>query len=170
MQWIAGVDGCRAGWVAAMKERSSGSIRLQVMARFDRLFALEERPDIVAVDIPIGLMDAAQRGGRECDRQARRALSYRSASGFSAPVRGCLVADSYEQAKEISRKSSAGGIALSRQTYGILPKIREVDEWITPPRQVGVFEAHPELSFTQMNNGTPLRQSKRTEEGKEMGQ
>jgi predicted RNase H-like nuclease len=166
MQWIAGIDGCRTGWVVAMKERSSGSIRLQVITRFDRLFAWEEPPDIVAVDIPIGLMDAAQRGGRECDRLARAALSCRAGSVFSAPVRGCLVADSYGQAKEISRKSSECGIALSRQTYGILPRIREVDEWITPQRQAAVFEAHPELSFTHMNDGTPLGQSKRTAEGK----
>ena len=118
------------------------------------------------VDIPIGLLDSAEPGGRECDRECRAMLSARGCCVFSAPVRGCLDATSPEEAAEISRASSSAQIAISRQAYGIIPKIREVDECMTHAMQRRVFEAHPELSFAEMNGGTPISASKRRAPGK----
>lgn len=40
----------------------------------------------------------------------------------------------------------------SKQCFAILPKIREVDRFMTPERQRSVFEIHPELCFLGMNN------------------
>jgi predicted RNase H-like nuclease len=49
---------------------------------------------------------------------------------------------------------------MSRQAYGILPKIAEVDDLMTPRIQKRVFEVHPELSFMEMNRGQPMEVSK----------
>ena len=84
--------------------------------------------DIVAVDIPIGLNEGYEAGGRFCDRQARKCLRGRASSVFPAPVRPVLAASSREEACTLSRASAPHGKAISKQTFAILPKIREVDE------------------------------------------
>lgn len=54
---------------------------------------------------------------------------------------------------------------MSLQSFHLLPKIRELDAWISPALQARVFEAHPELIFTRLA-GRPLELSKKTAEGR----
>jgi predicted RNase H-like nuclease len=114
------------------------------------------------IDIPIGL---AASGPRACDREARRLLGPRRSSVFPAPARAVLGATSYEEACAVSRRIS--GRAISKQLYNILPKIREVDRLQSDSRSrcPHLFEMCPELSFTMMA-GAPMRQTKRTPEGR----
>src|SRR5690348_2560996 len=84
--------------------------------------------DLVAVDVPIGLLSAYETGGRACDRAARKLLRNRGSSVFPAPVHPVLTAKSYDEACARSLASSACRKKISKQTFGILPKIREVDE------------------------------------------
>ncbi len=117
----------------------------------------------VGIDIPIGLPDlvAGGGGGRAADRAARALLKpSRHASVFSAPPRAVLQARSYEEANELHRAHSETNAGMSRQAYGILPKIAEVDDLMTPRIQKRVFEVHPELSFMEMNRGQPMAVSK----------
>ena len=58
---------------------------------------------------------------------------------------------------------------MSLQSFHLLPKIRELDHWITPERQLRVMEAHPELCFQRLA-GKPLEFSKKTAEGKTLRQ
>ena len=137
--------------------------------RFTELFKSSDQPEIVAVDIPIGLLDEAKRGGRECDRLARETLrSPRRNSVFSPPVRGTLQhSDDYNTAKEANRRSSEERIAISLQAYGILKKILEVDDILirSPHLRDKVMEVHPELCFYEMNHCGAMKQSKKSEEG-----
>jgi predicted RNase H-like nuclease len=167
MNWIAGVDGCKAGWVAVFKNMETGAVHPpRVIRNFSELLVCPENPQVIMVDIPIGLLDEAVAGGRKCDRECRATLKERGCCVFSAPVRGCLDATSPEEAAEISRVSSPAKIAISWQAFGIVPKIREVDECMTPELQSRVFEAHPELSFAEMNGGTAISIPKREPAGK----
>jgi predicted RNase H-like nuclease len=68
-----------------------------------------------------------------------------------------LDATTYEEALAIA--------GLSKQTYHLLPKIREVDALMTPRRQRIVVEAHPELCFARLI-GHPCVGPKRTAEGR----
>jgi predicted RNase H-like nuclease len=63
--WLAGVDGCPGGWVAAFVRPVSDDGALAVFTRFADVLAAAQRPAIVAVDIPIGLPERASAGGRE---------------------------------------------------------------------------------------------------------
>jgi len=54
----------------------------------------------------------------------------------------------------------------SKQTAGILPRVREVDELMTPDLQARVLEGHPELSFAMMNGANPMTYRKLTKEGR----
>lgn len=159
MSWLAGVDGCRAGWVVALARDDTATLTLQqvrLCPRFDDVLALQPSPDVVAVDIPIGLLDEPRPGGRDCDRQARRLLGRRASSVFSPPCRRILQATHYDQVR---------GHGMSRQAFGILPKIRAVDSLMTPAWQKTVYEAHPELAFLSLI-GTPLHRNKKTLAGR----
>jgi predicted RNase H-like nuclease len=156
---IAGIDGCRAGWVVVLAHplaRNAHEHRVTVCARFDDVLALLPTAAVGAVDIPIGLLAEWQPGGRDCDRCARRLLGRRASSVFTPPTRPLLEATYYAQVR---------GYGLSLQAFNILPKIREVDRVMTPTLQQRVYEAHPELAFQSLA-GHPLQGSKKTVAGR----
>jgi predicted RNase H-like nuclease len=161
MPWVAGVDGCRAGWIVVLLEQEQAPAvpqrLVQLCTSFAEVLALTPVPTVIAIDIPIGLLDAPQSGGRPCDRQARRLLGQRASSVFSPPSRLILDATQYAQVR---------GYGMSRQAFGILPKIREVDRLMTPALQQRVYEAHPELAF-RLLTGHPMRHNKKTPAGRE---
>src|SRR6266540_1721796 len=100
MPWVAGVDGCRAGWVVVLVEQPTQRRRayhIRLCPHFAEVFTLDPKPTVIAVDIPIGLLEEPQPGGRECDRQARRLLGRRASSVFTPPIRKLLEATHYEQ-------------------------------------------------------------------------
>jgi predicted RNase H-like nuclease len=166
MAWVAGVDGCKGGWAVALRDIASGEILVRQVAQIAALLEFAEAPAVIGVDMPIGLLDAAGRRGRDCDATARRLLAApRASSVLSPPVRPALVARTYEEAVSLNRASSPAGLAISRQCYGILAKIREVDAFMTPQRQFQVREVHPELSFYELNGREPMADPKRTHRG-----
>lgn len=161
---VAGVDGCRAGWIVAVLAADDVTpLEVRVLPRLDELVAEVEsgRLGAAAVDIPIGL---AARGRRACDVAARRMLGPRRSSIFPAPARGVLGATTYAQA--CARSYAACGKKVSTQLFNIVPKIREVDRMESPALQQQLFEACPELSFAFMAGGTPMGHAKRTSEGR----
>lgn len=110
---------------------------------------------VVGVDMPVGL---AEDEARDCDVAARQELRPYGSRVFPAPLR--TVADlpdsvPYAEACAASRSRHARGKALSRQTWNILGKIREVDAVVTPQLQARVIEVHPEVSFAELA-GRPL--------------
>jgi predicted RNase H-like nuclease len=156
---VAGVDGCKTGWV--VWEKSGDDHAVSVNCRFaDIPFA---RYSIVAVDMPIGLLDVAVEGGREAERLARRPLPKgRKSSVFSAPSRVTLrFADDYDEARAAS-KSASGGISLSIQAFNILDKIAEADRAMRKYEAArnAVREVHPEYAFALLKGGSGLAESK----------
>lgn len=152
-----GVDGCRGGWLA-VRIRTGGSDtptapEALLLDDFAAVLALRPAPRFVAVDMPIGLLKIACEGGRSCDQAARALLGPRRSSVFSPPLRSHLKARDWS---EVS--------GLSKQSFHLLPKIREVDKQMTPALQQRVRETHPELAFRNLS-GEEMRFGKRTTEG-----
>lgn len=160
---VAGVDGCRRGWVAAIDEPTR-PLRIAGFATFRELLQSLPRGALVAIDIPIGLPEA---GTRACDREAARRLGARRSSVFPAPLRPMLAARSHEEACAIRRAIEGKGASL--QVFHILRKIAEVDEALAahPAWQRRVHEVHPELCFTRLNGGAPLGLGKKGVAGRE---
>jgi len=69
----------------------------------------------------------------------------------------------YSDASKYSREISGEGI--TRQSFGILRKIEEVDSAISPELQSRVFEIHPELCFWAAAGKKPLSHPKRKAAG-----
>ena len=161
---VAGLDGCPSGWVMVVAVvDGGGGATVEGVERVPELGVLAaclEAGELgaVGIDIPIGLPPT---GRRRCDVEARRMVGARRSSVFPAPVRGVLGATTYADATRRSARLS--GTGLSCQAYGLLPKVREADPFVTPERQRHVFEVHPEVSFTAMA-GRPMGHSRRRRE------
>jgi len=149
---VAGVDGCRKGWMVVHDDSAA------VHACFGDALAALPADTVVAVDMPIGLVDEHRPGGREADRAARTELGPKRNSVFSAPPRSVL------GARTLSEARRQGG-RLTLQTLNLLPRIEDVDRVMTPALQGRVFEVHPELSFAAMDGGRPVMAPKRTARG-----
>ena len=101
MAWIAGVDGCKGGWIAVYEETGSGELdcrvevckhsteprrRHDLSCAFEAVMAHHAPLAAVAVDMPIGLWD--DKVGRACDRAAREVLGKRSSKHLLRPAAG----------------------------------------------------------------------------------
>ncbi len=161
--WV-GVDGCRGGWFAVSIEASGrvGCARFEGIAELAAAFPAGAR---IGIDIPIGL-PSRHCPFRDCDHAARRLLGPGLTSRvFSPPARRTLAAENHAGACAINRAET--GKAISLQSYHIMEKIREVDAWLRQHPAVGdrVREFHPELVFLRLNDGTPVRSSKKLRDG-----
>ena len=160
---IAGVDGCKGGWICISKDLLSGEISTEVFPSMAGLLKRMPKAVVLAVDIPIGLPDS---GPRKCDQLARKLLgSPRASSVFPAPIRPAIEARSREEADEITR--SVDGRGVGAQAWGLYARIREVDEIVSTDALARrrIYEVHPELSFMYWNGGIALAESKKTEAG-----
>ncbi len=161
MAMVAGVDGCRGGWVAVIVDSATRQATAKTFATAKPLFRALRACAMAVIDIPIGLPES---GARACDQAARKMLSpHRHTSVFSAPIRPVLHAATYRRACAIRHRVE--GRAMSKQAWNIVPRIVEVDRLLSRNRQRRVVEGHPELSFAGMNGGSALRQPKRTAGG-----
>ncbi len=164
---VAGVDGARDGWAVVIMEADRSVIRK--VAALSNIFDGATDFDIIAVDVPIGLLDAYEVGGRVRDRAARQFLGRpRGSSVFPAPVRPILAATTWEDACVRSRASAPHGKAITKQTFAILPKIREADELLQarPDLREVVREVHPEVCFSELV-GMPMTHHKASLLGRE---
>lgn len=168
---VVGLDACRDGWVACVW--GDDETRLCFLDHVQKLQIVA--PDVagIGVDIPIGL---PQSGRRLCDCEAKRFLGRRASTVFFAPPAPVLDAVDYASANAACRQADGEGI--SKQAWNLVPKIRQVAEWLgshEAPRYPAlvagdalarpagfdplgrpVWEVHPEVSFALMTGGGAL--------------
>ncbi|TGQ50105.1 DUF429 domain-containing protein [Mesorhizobium sp. M1C.F.Ca.ET.193.01.1.1] len=165
---LAGVDGCKAGWIAVHRE--AGAVpSVALFPSFQAL--LDALPDAtIAVDMPIGLPDFSSRGGRGPEALVRPLLGARQSSVFAIPSRAALYADTsdfttvgawyaaHRRASEIAKATSDPPRGVSIQAFGIFAKIREIDQLLIarPDLRGRVFESHPEVAFCRLNGGIAM--------------
>jgi len=156
---VLGVDACgKQGWVGiVLVDGAYGGSLVDV--RLDVLMARAGECDAVAVDMPLGLLDT---GWRAADTEARGFLGPRRNSVFLAAPRA--VWDAADYASASAACVSIAGKGLSRQAWGLAPKLREARTcWAKDPGRI--HEVHPEVSFQAMAGGTPLTHAKKTWRG-----
>ena len=163
--WLAGVDGCRAGWLVAFVRTSGDEVRVRIESRFADILTAPEQPAVVAVDMPIGLPPCAGYGGRAAENAVRPLLAQRRSSVFSVPSRAAIYAPDYLAACQTALETSDPPRKVSKQLYMIAPKIREIDAVL----QTGtglvsrVFEVHPEVAFWRLNGERALDEPKKVQ-------
>ncbi|QDT68435.1 hypothetical protein MalM25_13570 [Planctomycetes bacterium MalM25] len=162
---VAGVDGCPAGWVAAIGSTETADPWIVVAECLEQLIDRHPRVSRWAVDMPIGL---AEDGQRECDRLARERLGpNRRSSVFSAPPRLLVQAGALDYHDACTLAEKLSGKKVSRQAWNLLPKIGEVRRLVIerPRWRQRLFETHPELAFAHLAGGAAIAESKKSREG-----
>jgi predicted RNase H-like nuclease len=151
----AGVDGCRGGWVVATRRD------WRVVPSFA---TIASEFVLIGVDMPIGLPDGWR---RDADRAAREYIRPRGSCVFPTPPRSLVEHTDYAVANAASK--ARFGTGLTRQTFHLFPKIRDVDQSVDATSQHRFLEVHPECSFTAMTGRvlapkrTPLGRQEREE-------
>ncbi|WP_442581778.1 DUF429 domain-containing protein [Mesorhizobium sp. ASY16-5R] len=162
---IAGVDGCKAGWIAVVKRRAAPPA-VRVCATFGEILAGLAEDAVVAVDMPIGLPAFTGHGGRGPEVLVRRLLGARQSSVFSIPSRQAVYAadeefstverwyEAHRIASAVARQTSDPPRGVSIQAFGIFSKIRELDRLLRerPELRELVVESHPEVAFWRLNS------------------
>ena len=167
MDWVAGVDGYKSEWYLVLLHLGSGELRSRIVPSFSLLLDLPERPSVLCVDIPIGLPQFTPRGGRSCEKEARRALGRKATSVFSALGRLCLEGATRLEADHLNRQ--AGGIGIGAQAWGLSKKLREVDAALDPEAQRTIYEVHPEVSFWAMKGEVRCSTARNLRKGRGKG-
>ena len=175
--WLAGVDGCRFGWIAAFVKPSGKTGRVAVFKHFVEILEQKERPSHVVVDIPIGLPKYSPRKGRLAEGEIRQLIGARRSSVFRVPSRSAVYAGvdpsipndakRYRKARGIARKTSIDRKAFSKQGFYLFPKIVEVDKLLRANKRFArrVYETHPEFAFWRLNGERVLRHPKKSSAG-----
>lgn len=162
---IAGVDGCKRGWVAVVGEAPD----LRVYESFADLVA-DLRGATIAVDMPIGLPERIAGGGRSPEKLVRPMLGARQSSVFAMPARAVVemgaqmtgrIKDDYplhRKASALAKTLSDPPKGVSIQGFYLFPKILEIDALLRagPALRDRMKESHPEVAFTVLNQGEPM--------------
>jgi len=160
MKKIAGIDGSKGGWVCVSGyENNFKELKFEKLKEFDDIKSKDF--NLVLVDIPIGLDIDLKKGGRIVDKLARKELLTNKSSIFNAPSRLVLEAKNYEEANKINKNK---GMGLSKQSWNLVKKIKEVDEFIRNSNKTAIFESHPEIIFQAMKKDK-VSTKKKNDEG-----
>lgn len=164
MMKLAGVDGCKNGWIVALAAAwpCPTPIQIRFCADFHAVVKLTTHCSAVAVDMPIGLPD--DHLPRACDLDAKQALGAQRSSIFLAPPRRALDAPTPTEFQRLHREIR--GIGAGLPVWGIVPKMREVNLAMeaNPSLQERIFEFHPERTWRRLAGEANLA-SKKTAAG-----
>ena len=166
---FVGVDACSRGWFSVGLS-SGDDYELKVFSSFEKLLEHYSDAKLILVDMPIGLPEDSR--GRKCDGIDWRKLGWpRGMSVFPTPTRqtahqAAKFPKDHAAAEAVENEISGKG--LSHQTFGIAPKIAEVDMALLNPARAPkplVREVHPEFCFWALNRGRPMQRSKKDDDG-----
>ena len=157
--FTVGIDWMSPCWIAV--ELTGKSLNMRCFQNIEQICSTYASADEILIDIPIGLPENAEQAKQRPDQPARDYLKgTRKSTVFNVPYRQIVYADSYEEAKELGLQR------ISRQSDGIRPMIRQVDEYLQehPQWKNRLRESHPEVAFQALNHGIGLA-SKHKPEG-----
>lgn len=171
MHSLAGVDGCRGGWIAAVGD-SDGPVSIFVRPHFADIAQMLCPNATIAVDMPIGLPERLGPEGRAPERLVRPLLGSRQSSVFAVPARCAIYAgvtprlsderERYRHACAVARSASEPARAVSKQAFNLFPRIVELDRYLRRRTEgSAVHEAHPEVAFWAMNGDRALDEPKK---------
>ncbi len=158
-----GVDGCKNGWIGAILDHGK-----LIIDRFPTVgHLIEQYPhfDEFLIDMIIGFQ--SQRDHVRPDSFARTMIKERASTIFPSPCRQAVSADTISEAYEENVRVL--GKKFTPLTVGILPKMKEVDTFLSenPQYKNVVKESHPEVCFSKLNGSTILSKKSEKEGARE---
>lgn len=159
---LGGVVPCPGGWLIVPARLAGVTVVAEDAWVVPTLLdVLEFKPKFEAAAIwaPIGFYDEPQGPYRPCDAEAREYVGWpRRIAIRPVPSRAALHAATREEALAIEPW-------LTRDDFRRFKWLREAEREFQPFHQRSYFAAHPDLTFSQMNNDIPLTTSPYHEDG-----
>ena len=151
-----GADGCRGGWIAGILDH--GKLRMERYDSIELLISAYPKFDAFLIDMAVGLRTSVDQ--KRPDACARRELGLKSSSVFPIPCRQAVYAATEEEQKQAN--ISVLGKSIAKQAINIIPKIRELDEFLTrhPEYKNRILESHPEVDFSRLNGAVVMTRKK----------
>ena len=151
-----GADGCKGGWIACILDH--GEMRIERYPSIEALVQVYPKFDAFLIDMAIGLRSSADQ--LRTEDLARKELGARSSSIFPIPCRQAVHADTEEEQKQAN--INVLGKSLPKQTINIIPKIRELDEYLAlhPEYKNRILESHPEVDFARLHGSVVTTRKK----------
>ncbi|HSB85025.1 MAG TPA: DUF429 domain-containing protein [Ilumatobacteraceae bacterium] len=153
---IAGIVPCPGGWLIVPARLAGVTVSpddpLVVRQLID---VLDFRPkfDAAAIYAPVGFFEYSHGPYRPCDADARELVGWPRLVGIKPmPSRAALRAATREEARQIEPW-------LTNDDFRRFRWWREAEREFQPFHQRSFFSAHPDLSFTNLNNDMPLKTS-----------
>lgn len=160
-----GVDGCKKGWVVV--NITEDDFEIEIIDSIEKVYLRYADSHSIIVDMPIGLPESTS--DIRPEKEARKILGSRACCVFNVPCRQAVYEYDYPSANEINKKVLGKG--LSKQSFSIFNKIREIDEFLNmfPNAKNRIVESHPEVCFAILNSKgnfpEPIYENKKTQEG-----
>ncbi len=160
---VAGVDGCRGGWVCVSFVADPAVSQIRLFSSFQELAASLAGNTVIAVDMPIGLPERTDKAGRGPEKLVRPLLGERQSSVFTIPPRAAVYCDEYREACRVAFGLSDPPRRVSKQAFHLFPKIRELDGFLrsNSGARHRIVESHPEFAFRELNYGQPMQTPKK---------
>lgn len=154
-----GIDGCRGGWIIAVYE--VGNLRIEKYTSMEEILEKYPKFEDALIDMVIGL--PSNTTDIRPEAAARKILKGREYTVFSVPSRQALYEETEKKQKEAN--IAALGKSLSSQTLGIIPKMRELDQFLDKHRNYAnaIQESHPEVCFSRLNGAVVMTKKKEYE-------
>ena len=160
---LAGVVPCPGGWLILPARMAGITVAAEEAFVVPRLFdVLDFRPtfDAAAINAPMGLRDEPNGEFRQCEIEARQFVGWpRAAAIYGTPSRKALAETTGLAASKL--EPWMNGHDKRRFRW-----LREAAMELAPYHSRRFFSAHPDVSFTQMNEERPLKTSPYHEEGR----
>lgn len=147
-----GVDGCKGGWIASFYDK--GSFEIKKYASVEELVESNKNYNELLIDMVIGLQ--SNKDEVRPDNAARALIPGRTSTIFAVPARQAVYAENREAIREANKK--ALGKDLPAQAIAIIPKMRELDEFLqdNPEHKNRLKESHPEVCFSRLNGSVVM--------------
>ncbi len=153
-----GTDGCKNGWITCILDH--GELRMEHHDSIETLINSYPEFDAFLIDMAVGLRTSEDQ--LRPDDFARKELGTRSSTVFPIPCRQAVYAASEEEQKNAN--IHVFGKSLAKQSLAIIPKMRELDEFLSnhPQYKNRILESHPELAFARLKGSVVLTRKKYT--------
>ena len=156
-----GIDGCSKGWIAVTLDY--GQLHINRYKTLSEIIDANPLPAMFLIDMPIGLPEKPE--DIRPDSAARKELRERGSTIFPVPCRQAVQAagQNREATEKLQKEKNMQVLkkSLSSQSIAIIPKIKEVDDFLQAHREYKeiLCESHPELCFARLK-GSVLQTKK----------
>ena len=146
-----GIDYCRKGWLAAALD--FGGLSFRYFDTFEELMNAYPDRDACLVNMAVGLPES--QADKRPDNKTRLLLGLRGSAVAPIPCRQAVYTEGAGEQAVVNRKIL--NMAFSKQTEVLVPRIREVDEFLEshPAYKNFLCESQPDLCFSRIS-GEPI--------------